>query len=75
MGQREDPNPELKKQNIVNKIPVIRTREMESMIRVTNGNIAVMGGLMEDALDNTDTAVPGVCANSGAGRTVQESQR
>ena len=61
-----DPNPSLKKSSvnnfdadIVSKIPVIRTREMESVIRVDNGNIAVMGGLMEDTLKNTDNAVPG----------------
>lgn len=56
----EDPNPALKPLGIVNRIPVIRTREMESMIRVSDGNIAVMGGLMEDSLQNTDTGVPAV---------------
>lgn len=57
-----DPNPDLKKLGIDNKIPVIRTREMESMIRVENGNIAVMGGLMEDSVENTDHAVPGIAS-------------
>ena len=33
---------------------------MESVIRIGNGNIAVMGGLMEDTIDNTDNAIPGV---------------
>ncbi|MDP2811418.1 MAG: pilus (MSHA type) biogenesis protein MshL [Rhodocyclaceae bacterium] len=56
----DDPNPELKKNNITSKIPVIRTREMESMIRVESGNIAVMGGLMEDSMENSDSAVPGI---------------
>jgi general secretion pathway protein D len=55
----DDPNPALKEKNITNRIPVIRTREMESVIRVENGNIAVMGGLMEDSLENTDNVVPG----------------
>ncbi|MDR2000394.1 MAG: pilus (MSHA type) biogenesis protein MshL [Zoogloeaceae bacterium] len=58
----EDPNPALKSSSLItaitSKIPVIRTREMESMIRVENGNIAVMGGLMEDSQENSDTAVP-----------------
>ena len=40
----DDPNPDLKKLDIKNQIPVIRTREMDSMIRISNGNIAVMGG-------------------------------
>lgn len=56
----DDPNPELKKNGITSKIPVIRTREMESMLRVENGSIAVMGGLMEDKLNNSDQAVPGL---------------
>ena len=55
-----DPNPSLKAAGVTSQIPVIRTREMESMIRVDNGNIVVMGGLMEDTLQNTDDVVPGI---------------
>jgi len=55
-----DPNPDLAKVNVASKIPVIRIREMESMIRVANGNIAVMGGLMEDVQSDGDNAVPGL---------------
>lgn len=53
----QDPNPDL---SIVSKIPVIRTREMESILRIDSGNIAVMGGLMEDKLDNSDQGLPSV---------------
>ena len=60
IGTVADPNPDLAKANIANLIPVIRVREMESLIRVANGNIVVMGGLMEDSLNNTDNAVPGL---------------
>jgi len=56
----EDPNPDLQRLNIRNRIPVIRTREMESMIRVDSGNIVVLGGLMEDGVSSTVTAVPGL---------------
>ncbi len=56
----DDPNPDLKKLDIKNQVPVIRTREMDSMIRISNGNIAVMGGLMEDTLENNDSSIPGV---------------
>ena len=59
-GEVNDPNPDLQKLGVKNAIPVIRTREMESMIRVENGNIAVMGGLMEDALEYNDNSIPGV---------------
>lgn len=58
-GDVIDPHPELQRLNIQNKIPVIRTREMESILRIDNGNIAVMGGLMEDSVNNSDQAVPG----------------
>jgi general secretion pathway protein D len=57
-GEVQDPNPALV--GITSNIPVIRTREMESMIRVDNGNIAVMGGLMEDGLENNDSAIPAI---------------
>ena len=70
-----DPNPALKAtaangfdKDIVSKIPVIRSREMESVIRIANGNIAVMGGLMEDTLTNTDNAVPGISRFPGIGQ-------
>jgi general secretion pathway protein D len=55
-----DPNPALKALNIVNRIPVVRSREIESILRVNSGNIAIMGGLMEDVLNNTDDTVPGL---------------
>ena len=58
IGQADDPNPALRDRGIVNSFPVIRTREIESVIRVENGNIAVMGGLMEDARDDRDDTVP-----------------
>lgn len=61
-GEVDDPNPALAAAGITSKIPVIRTREMESMIQVDSGNIVVMGGLMEDSVDNTTNAVPGVSA-------------
>jgi general secretion pathway protein D len=52
-----DPNPLL---TIPNEIPQIAIREMESVIKLSSGQIAVMGGLISDELqDNSDT-IPGV---------------
>lgn len=51
----KDPNPDLA---IDSFIPVVRTREMESILRIDSGNIVVMGGLMEDRLDNTNAGLP-----------------
>ena len=55
---KQDPNPDLA--GIENKIPQIRTREIESMMRVRSGDIAVLGGLMEDRIDNKRGRFPGV---------------
>jgi general secretion pathway protein D len=55
-----DPNPQLAQANVVSKIPEIQTREIESLLRVKSGDIAVMGGLMQDATNNTSDEVPGV---------------
>ncbi|EXI65212.1 MAG: Pullulanase secretion envelope PulD [Candidatus Accumulibacter adjunctus] len=49
---KQDPNPALAAANIKNLVPQIRMREIESMMRVESGDIAVLGGLMEDRLDN-----------------------
>jgi len=69
IGTVQDPNPALAAQNppIVSTIPVIRTRELESILRVEDGNIAVMGGLMEDLLANSDNGIPGLSRAPGLG--------
>jgi len=54
----QDPNPDLKKNDISNLVPVIRTREIESVMRVASGNIAILGGLMEDKVDYQTQRVP-----------------
>jgi general secretion pathway protein D len=52
-----DPNPLLV---VPNLIPQIQRREMESLIKVNSGQIAVMGGLIQDSVNDTDDTVPGV---------------
>ncbi|GJJ02246.1 hypothetical protein RugamoR64_27840 [Duganella rhizosphaerae] len=53
-----DPNPDLAKANVVSKVPVIQARELESLMKVSSGQIAVMGGLMQDSVDNAKDGVP-----------------
>ncbi len=55
-----DPNPDLRKNGIENLVPMIRTREIESVMRVSNGQIAVLGGLMEDRIDYKTNRLPGL---------------
>ncbi len=61
-----DPNPALVAGNtqtglttsIQNAIPEIEIKEMETMMRVHSGQVAVMGGLMQDSMSNTTAGVP-----------------
>jgi general secretion pathway protein D len=55
---KQDPNPALG--TLKNEVPQIRTREIESMLRVQSGDIAVLGGLMEDRMDNKSGRFPGL---------------
>jgi len=52
-----DPTPGLA---VANRIPQIQTREMESLIKVASGETAVMGGLIQDSINNNEDSIPGV---------------
>ncbi|MEM7017250.1 MAG: type II and III secretion system protein [Pseudomonadota bacterium] len=53
-----DPNPALALGNTVNSIPVVQVREVESILRVNSGKIAVIGGLMQDSTDQATQGLP-----------------
>jgi general secretion pathway protein D len=55
-----DPNPDLARAGVVNRIPVVQSREMESILRVQSGDIAVLGGLIQDTRDRKTDGVPGL---------------
>jgi general secretion pathway protein D len=59
-GFVNDPNPDLAKAGVANRVPEVQTREMESMMRVQSGDIAILGGLMQDSRDNTSNEIPGL---------------
>jgi MSHA biogenesis protein MshL len=52
---------------IVNPYPLIQTREMESLIKVNSGEIAVMGGLIQDRISDVQDGVPGLNRLPGIG--------
>ena len=58
VGYVQDPNPALAASQVVSKVPVIQAREMESIMRVPSGQIGVMGGLMQDSVNNAKDMVP-----------------
>jgi general secretion pathway protein D len=61
---KTDPTPGLA---VANVVPEIQTREMESMLRLSDGEVAVMGGLMEDRISNTTNQIPGLGDIPGIG--------
>ena len=67
IGYVNDPNPDLANAHVVSRIPQTQTREMESVLRIENNQIAVMGGLMQDEINNLTDAVPGLSSLPAAG--------
>ncbi len=53
-----DPNPALALAGTINKIPEIQMREMESILKIENGNIAIIGGLMQDTTEQDRRGIP-----------------
>ncbi len=53
-----DPNPDLARANVINKVPQIQTREFETVLRVPSGQTAVLGGLMQDSFEGRRDGLP-----------------
>jgi general secretion pathway protein D len=71
LGFVNDPNPDLANAGVENAIPEIQVREMESLLRVHSGQTAVIGGLMQDSLNETSRGVPGLSRLPLVGRLFQ----
>ena len=60
----DDPNPSLIPDptnpdvRLVNRVPEIAVREMESVLRIGSGQLAVLGGLMQDDIRRDSDGVP-----------------
>lgn len=50
-----------------NFVPITRVRELESVISLRDGEIAVMGGLLEDRTGDDSSSVPGLSRLPGVG--------
>jgi len=46
--------------SVESNIPILAVREMDSVIQLNSGEIAVMGGLMQDSSINQDQGIPGL---------------
>lgn len=60
LGFVNDPNPSLANAGVTSQIPEIQVREMESVLRLNDGQVGVIGGLMQDRSDKQTSAVPGI---------------
>ena len=58
IGFVKDPNPALAEAGVESEIPVIQVREIESVLKIENGDTAVIGGLMQDQIDKSSSGVP-----------------
>ena len=67
----QDPNPALADANVISQIPVIQVREVESILRVDSGEIAVIGGLMQDEVKKNKSGVPLLSRMPGLGKAFQ----
>ena len=55
---KQDPNPALADAGSVSEIPIIQVREIESVLKIENGDTAVIGGLMQDQIEKSTKGVP-----------------
>lgn len=54
----EDPNPAFKTADVISEVPVIQIREIESILTINSGDTAVIGGLMQDTVNDKSQGVP-----------------
>jgi MSHA type pilus biogenesis protein MshL len=68
-GTVADPNPSLRQgvAPIQNLVPVIQTRELESVLQVTSGQTVILGGLMQDDASRNRDGVPWLSRQPGIG--------
>jgi general secretion pathway protein D len=59
-GYVTDPSPALADAGVTNRIPEIQTREFESIMKIRDGEVAVLGGLMQEDTNNAADQLPGV---------------
>ena len=64
-GFVSDPNPALGTgaTRISNNVPIIQVREMESVLQITSGETAILGGLMQDDVAKNRDGLPGLTDN------------
>ena len=62
-----DPQPDLANAKVTNPVPELLVREMESVLRLGSGQVAVLGGLMQENHEIDTDGVPGLSELDGVG--------
>ena len=66
-GYVKDPNPTLAENEVESLVPLIQVRELDSILRVRSGQVAVLGGLIQDAADLNSQGLPMLSTLPGVG--------
>jgi MSHA biogenesis protein MshL len=77
-GYAPDPNPDLVDpagKRIDNLVPIVQEREMESVLKLNDGQVAILGGLIQDTVEGEDTGVPGMMSESITGYLFGQKNR
>ena len=72
LGFVDDPNPELAAANVKNSVPEIQVREMESMLTVQSGQLAIIGGLMQNTTEDDQRKLPGISSLPVIGKLFEQ---
>lgn len=59
VGFVQDPNPALRQLNIVSEVPEIQTRELESILKIRDGETVLLGGLRQLSVNDNRSGLPG----------------
>ena len=60
---------------VQNRIPILAQREMETIISLNDGEIAVLGGLLEERTSDDSNSVPGVSELPGVGELFKKKNQ
>ena len=72
IGDVPDPNPTLAAAGVTSLVPVIQSREMDSILSMQSGQVAVLGGLMQDQRSVNEDTIPGVNRLPGLGALLEQ---
>ena len=75
IGFVADPNPELAVAGVVSRIPEVAVREIESVLRLRSGEVAVLGGLMREETREDTAGVPFLSRLPGIGAAFRYRDR